>query len=105
MNDRFKGLDEFDRLLNVAERTAAEYDFAQHPKDSLEFKAARETAWDLIHNNDIEALTHAINLNGTVAKLLKIWSEDDTLADEYDGLFNVRVILVANKAKRVLGGN
>ena len=104
MQDRFAGLDEFDKLLIAAERSAAEYDFAHLPKDSIEFKAAREAAWDLIHNNDIEALLHAIDLNGSVAQLLRIWSEDDNLADEYDGLLNIRVILIANKAKREIGG-
>lgn len=105
MQNRFAGLEEFDRLLDVAQRSAAEYDFAQLPKDGLEFEAARETAWDLIHNNDIEALAHAINLNGTVARLLTIWSEDDDLADEHMGLLNVRVILVSSKAKREIGAS
>ena len=104
MQDRFKGLEEFDRLLNVAERSAAEYAFAQLPKDGPEFLTARDTAWELIRRNDIEALAHAINLSGTVARLLTIWSEDDDLADEHMGLLNVRVILVSSKAKREIGG-
>lgn len=105
MQDRFQGLAEFDRLLNAAERSVAEQKFANENKTSPEFISARETAWELIRLNDIEALSHAISLNGTVAQLLKIWSEDDELADEHDSLLNVRVILVATKAKREIGGH
>ncbi len=104
MQDRFAGLVDFERLLNAAERSSAEQDFAHEAKDTPEFQAARETAWELVYRNDLDALSHAIKLNGTVARLLTLWSEDDELADEYEGLLNVRVILVANKAKREIGG-
>lgn len=104
MNDRFKGLDEFDRLLNAAERSAAEQNFANEAKDTPEFQHVTDTAWELIHRNDIDTLSHALELNGSVAHLLKLWSEDDALADEFDGLLNVRMIIVANTAKREIGG-
>ena len=105
MKNRFAGLEEFDRLLFVAERSAAEQDFANEAKDTPEFQHAKSTAWELIHRNDLEELSQAIELNGSVAQLLRIWSEDDNLADTHDALLNVRMILVALKAKREIGGH
>lgn len=105
MKNRFVGLEEFDRLLDVAARSSAEYDFAQLPKDGREFLAAREMALELIHRNNMDELAYVMRVNGTVGQLLRVWSEDDNLADTHDALLNVRMILVALKAKREIGGD
>ncbi len=100
--NRFSGLEELGRVANAALRAQMRSELMLLPADDPSLKDASDRAWALVKSNDIEKLSHAISNIDYVSSLLEMWSENDAIADKFDGLLNVRVMLVAKKAAQYI---
>lgn len=102
--NRFSGLEELGFVADAAHRAQIRSELMLLPAGDPGLKDASDKAWAIIKSNDIEKLSQAISNNDFVSSLLELWSENDALVDEFDGLLNVRMLVVARRAKRETGG-